>query len=60
MNRFGKLLVVLLFVSSSAQAEIYFVGKNAGGTDIVLTLEKPSWCDGSSLMYTSTTKNEVL
>jgi hypothetical protein len=55
-----KLLLGLLFVIPAAHAEMYFVAKNAGGTDIVLTLERPTWCDGSALMYTSTTKSEVL
>lgn len=54
-----KLLIALLLITTSAQAEIYFAGKNAGGTDIILTLQKPEWCKGSYMMYTSTTKSEV-
>lgn len=55
-----KLILLLCFVASSAYAEIYFVGKNAGGTDIILTLEKPNWCDGIYMMYTTTTNSSVL
>jgi len=55
-----KFIIALALVASSAQAEVYFAGRNSGGGEIILTTVKTNNCDGMLSMYATLPDGTVI